>query len=77
MFCLGFNDDLYTVALGNWSNKFNRRGPTLSGVGSYRRHHLSHEHYQQTVLLAIKFELTHKYSSSKYQNCSDKQNGEV
>ena len=29
---------------------FFRRGPTLSGVVDYRRHHLSHGHYLQTFI---------------------------
>ena len=38
-------------------NKFVKRGPTLSGVGGYRRHHLSHEHSHE------------EYSANKSQHC--------
>ena len=34
----------------------------------YRRHHLSREHYRKK-LLALKSELTQKYSNNKSQHC--------
>ena len=53
---------------------FVRRGPILSGLGArggggggYGRHHLSH--ITDKILLAVKFELTQKYSTIKTQHC--------
>ena len=54
---------------GTGHNKFVWREPTLS-----RRHQPSHEHYRQNFnLLALKFEFTQKYSTSKSQQLLDKQ----
>ena len=54
------------IIKGTGHNKFVRRGPTLSGVGGYRTHYLSHEHYSQNFIDIKKYK---KYSASKSQHC--------
>ena len=53
---------------GTGHKKLIQRGPTLSGVGGYQKHTLL-MYITNKILLALKFELTQKYSASKNQHC--------
>ena len=66
------NKGLFVVySKGTGHNKFVRRGPTLSGIGGFIEYTTCLMNTTNKILLALKFELTQKYSASKSQHQLD------
>ena len=71
------NPKSFRPDLGNWSKQLYSNRTHLCGRrGGSQRHHLS-SNITNIILLAVKFELTQKYSASKSQHYSTNKKREV
>ena len=63
---------LIYASKGTGHDKFVRRGSTLSGVGDYRRHHLSHEKIESAKARWFRFFCIHRINhvNATFVNCA-------